>query len=281
MKPTLLFFLSLASFIYSQSRKYSDTIDVPFDKSVLIFFPDSIVDDDLGSNKYLYVKEKNKYKLGAVKREGPESSLYIETADGYYYYFLLRYNNSSHRPPIKMDTSKAIGRHKPKEEKKPTITIEVVKQRQKDSVNMNFKKLCENIISRPAEISNIGMMAQKVIYYLESVYVRGDKIYFQVSIENKSNSYYDIDFESFYIKSKKNTKIKDAVLQETKLEPIYVYNSSLMRIDGKSKVTKVFVFEKFTISNKKYINVELWEKNGERNIAFKISPNTVLQAKTF
>ena len=48
---------------------------------------------------------------------------------------------------------------------------------------------------------------------------------------------------------------------------------------GNQPVQKVFVFEKFTIPDKKELVIDLWERHGDRNLAIAIDGKSILDAK--
>lgn len=63
------------------------------------------------------------------------------------------------------------------------------------------------------------------------------------------------------------------------LKPIYILNESTKRIDSKTSVEKILVFEKFTLDPNEEFFIEADEVGGKRNISMHLSNSTILNAK--
>ena len=93
---------------------------------------------------------------------------------------------------------------------------------------------------------------------------------------NHSNIDYDVDLFKFYIRDK--ARIKRTASQEVEVKPIYVYGND-KKIKGKSTTDLVYVLQKFTIPESKYLNIEMFELNGGRNIDLNIKNKTIVNAR--
>jgi len=82
----------------------------------------------------------------------------------------------------------------------------------------------------------------------------------------------------FYIKDEK--KAKRTASQEIEIQPIYVKGDT-STIKGEAKSLIVFALPKFTIPDKKYLSVQLMEKNGGRNLQLHIGNRIIIKAKSF
>ena len=60
--------------------------------------------------------------------------------------------------------------------------------------------------------------------------------------------------------------------------PLYVRNEA-NSISGNGSADVVFVFEKFTIPDSKTLDIELFEKNGGRNLNLHIGNHAIIKAE--
>jgi Domain of unknown function (DUF4138) len=120
----------------------------------------------------------------------------------------------------------------------------------------------------------------KVQFRVSKCYVKDDKLYFVIKISNESSVGYDINSFNFSIDTKKKKKGK--ATQENELIPEFTDNS-IMYVKGfDNELTKVFVLDKFTFdgSNKRLL-IQVWEKNGDRNLKCTISQKSIINAEPF
>jgi hypothetical protein len=81
----------------------------------------------------------------------------------------------------------------------------------------------------------------------------------------------------FFIKDEK--KSRRTALQEIEIQPLHVHGDT-STIAGTGKETFVFALHKFTIPNKKYLSVQMIEKNGGRNLELFIRNRILIKAKS-
>ena len=86
----------------------------------------------------------------------------------------------------------------------------------------------------------------------------------------------NIDFIKCFIKDKKT--IKNSPEQEIESIPILTYKY-LTTIDSNRSNTFVLAFPKFTIPDKKKFEVEIYDKDGGRHLAFTIKDDLIIDAK--
>jgi hypothetical protein len=286
MKKIILLLLTVSYQItFSQTR--IDTIDVPFDKTAKLIFPDSITFDDIGTSIFKSSKTSNRYLIySEINKPGYESSLYIELPSGHYYEFVLRYNNNPKQTvyPFSIEDATGINPNKAKvksinsipqkteTKKEEPKQVEVASK--KDSV---FTSVSEVIMNKADSYSGIGENKHKTIFWLNNIYVKEDKIYIKISAQNQSSYAYDISKIRFAVGNKESVSKKSTV-SDLAIEPLFC-NQKNMMIDENGSKSFVYVFDKFTIGNKKFLHVEMWEKSGERDMSFKISSKNLLKAK--
>lgn len=282
----------------SQNSNFVDTIFVTNNLTTKLFFKDTIKNnDDIGNRLMFHASKKgNQYLLFADKKlkdESRISNLYIELPTGHYYEFILAYRKAVSKTIYQFTYDQATGINKLNRTKileevedkgdKPVITkIKTQEDLEKEETSKELNEYAENcdiILQKKDGFSGIGEGHSGMTWWLNSIYTKDDKIYIRVTAKNSTNYTYDIARIRFAVSNKrkatKNTAVADRPIE-------YIYPTKLTkRIEGKSENSFVFVFDKFTIARKKFLYVDLWEKQpGERDLSFKISSKVLLKGKS-
>src|SRR5699024_885666 len=105
-------------------------------------------------------------------------------------------------------------------------------------------------------------------FRMNGLFIHENVMYFRLRIANLSAINYTIDQLRFFIRDKK--KVKRTAAQEIEIRPLYIYNNT-GRVKGNMKHVLVVAVAKFTIPNKKYLAVQLSEKNGGRQLELDIN----------
>jgi len=112
--------------------------------------------------------------------------------------------------------------------------------------------------------------------YVTGVYIKGDVLYYQLSIQNKSPLDYPIDALRFSIRDKKQNK--RTAIQEIELLPLLIAgNASLVK--AHDITTIVVALEKHVIPDKKMLIVDVIEKGEGRSLSTRIDNKYILKAK--
>lgn len=280
--PIVLLFITLVS----KAQKI-DTIEVGYNKTVVLIFSTPVISDDIGSEDVLVAKEREMIKLAGAIDRFKETTLFVETEDGYYSY-IIKYSSNPKKlslfyPATKVTYAKGGGAVSSSNAK--TVSVNNpngssggnAKELGVDKDN-NFYSKCDDIAHRSNSINDLGVLSSKLHLMLSDIYINNDNLFFKVTMKNNSNIDYDIELIRFVIKSKKG-KIKQAAVQETILEPVYVYNGEKNEIQGKDGLIKVFCFKKFTFSEEKKLFIELWENGGERILSFNVPSERIINTK--
>ena len=98
----------------------------------------------------------------------------------------------------------------------------------------------------------------------------------QQYLKNKSYIDYDIEFVKCFQRDQK--KSKNAIQQETTIEPIYQKDFDT-KIKGKSRNRLILGFDKFTIPDDKVFEIEIYERNGGRHIKLAVLNEYILSAE--
>ena len=114
------------------------------------------------------------------------------------------------------------------------------------------------------------------MFAVSGIYIHDDMLFLRVSIRNKSNIRYDVQSLRFIVRGKK--KLKRTSSQEVEVRPLYVRNET-NSISGNGSADVVFVFQKFTMPDSKMLDIELFERDGGRNLKAQIGNHAIINAE--
>lgn len=250
----------------SQSPKKEQLLEVTYNKTVSICFPAVIKSVDRGSRDLMAQKAKgveNILQLKAARENFPETNLTVITADGLIHEFTVTYATEPDRLIVNTNGTAT--------EPKATSLIF-----QTSMTESEFDNHAKTIIESKRSIRFHSEKKYKVGFALRGIYIKDNTIFYHFRISNTSNINYDVDFLRFYIKDKE--KVKRTASQEVNIEPIYTFGKALS-IEGKSFEDVVYALEKFTIPDAKRLVIEMYEKNGGRNLNLSIKNKTIVNAR--
>lgn len=266
-----LFIINNNTFSQSHVQNLKTTIIEPYRLSITFYkttnliFPYAIKSVDRGSRDVLAQKAKGVENILLVKagRENfTETNLSVITSDGKLYSFILNYSNN----PSLLNISFT----------KDTTSEETVPLLQSENNEAQMQLMTKRIAEEKRMLHAIHGYKYKIELRLNGIYIKGDVVFYQLEIKNHSNINYDIDMLRFFIYDDK--KSKRTASQEIEIGPLYVYGDTSV-IKDQSKNILVFAFPKFTIPDKKYLSIQLMEKNGGRHLQLRIHNRTIVKAK--
>jgi conjugative transposon TraN protein len=241
-------------------------LTITFYKTTNVIFPFAIKSVDRGSADILAQKAKgveNILELKAAKENFKETNLTVITADGKFYSYVVNYSDS---PSV--------------------LNIQFSKDGSKDEANSffssgmneaNIQTNAEKIAGEKRTIHKVKDKKYGMKLQLQGLYIKEDVIYYQMKLQNRSNISYDIDQFRFFIRDEK--KLKRTASQELEMKPLYVYGDTAS-VGGQSERVFLFALPKFTIPDNKFLDVQLFEKNGGRNLELKIHNKTIIKANS-
>lgn len=240
-------------------------IGVSFDKTLNLIFPYSITSVDRGSRDIIIQKAKgvtNVLQLKAAAKGFKETNLTVITGEGALYSFLLKYEET----PLLINVKVA-------ELLLPVQALAL------GSVNEGeLKDVAKRIATKSSIAGGPQHRKYDVGIALQGIYIVGDLLYIQLELWNDSYIKYDIDQFRIYIRDRK--KAKRTASQEIEKLPQYI-EGNVTHIEGVSRQTVVVVIDKFTIPDKKYLRLELMERNGGRHLAIRLLNRHLIRAKAF
>ena len=130
--------------------------------------------------------------------------------------------------------------------------------------------------TKKRNIYSLGVIENKFELSMANLYVHEDFMFFIFDLKNKSYIDYDIEFVKCFQRDQK--KSKNAIQQETTIEPIYQKDFHT-KIKGKSQNRLILGFNKFTIPDDKVFEIEVYERNGGRHIKLAVLNEYILSAE--
>ncbi|MVX34981.1 conjugative transposon protein TraN [Myroides sp. LoEW2-1] len=245
-------------------------VELTQNKTTHILFPSSIEYVDLGSNEIIANKVEatsNVLRLKTIKEDITPTNFTVITNDGKYYNFNATYKTK----PIQL--SYDLTKFENQNNKQQSEVLFQYLGKTAPSLADLFMKA---IIKKNKKELNIKSKNYGVEARLKSIYTQDGKLYFHLSINNKSNLPYKLDYVSFKIKDRKTTK--RTTIQEVSLKPIRSYSDS-QTINSQSKQDNVFILDQFTLSDKQMLLIEIKEKNGVRSQVLKVKSSDILKSK--
>lgn len=238
---------------------------VTFAKTTNLIFPYAIKSVDKGSRDLLAQVAwgvENILQVKAAKQGFAETNLTVVTGDGKLYSFVVSYTDHPTLLNFKLDGSIH------------TIRPDALFAANSDN-EAKVHDLAEQIALKKPILKRHKDKRYDMMLALSGIYIREDRLYLQLGMENNSQVNYDISRLRFYIRDKDQAKRTAA--QEQELQPVqFAGNTETIR--GNSTQVVVAVLPKFTIPDKKYLYIELMEKDGGRNLKLKITNKVLVDA---
>ncbi|WP_319268705.1 conjugative transposon protein TraN [uncultured Draconibacterium sp.] len=288
MKQILFAIILLSNFSLIAQNQYTKVIskdrvissyhiEVTYNKTVHILFPAAITYIDLGSSNIIAGKAdgaENVVRVKAsVKDFTEETNFSVITDEGSFYSFIVNYAEN----PAKLNIEMKDFLHEYKLGNQQDNTVEIQFAELGNKTPQNIQLAMEKIYGiRKKQFKNINSKQFGIGFALTGLYSQNGLIYFRTELENCSEIPFEIDFLTFKVVDKKVAK--RTAIQETVITPVRALNN-LTTIEGNSHETTVFVFESFSIPDKKELVVELFEKNGGRHQRFIVKNKDLVKAK--
>lgn len=242
-------------------------IELSEDLTSHIILPEKVTDIAVGSGYIAAEQAEDITNIVKCKSIGQgfdiynETSLTIVSGDDVYP-FIVTYNKHPRLVNI------SIG-----EGKNPSAIFDRTATNESDMKEIGMK-----ILEKGSTINNIGVIANKMIFSLRSIHIRGDVMMYHISLSNSSLIDYDIDFIKCYIVNKKTTKAETYQIDEK--EPLYTFTTSKEEIvRANNSYSVILFFNKFTIPDKHELYFEVFERNGGRHMKFTVPHKELLKAK--
>ena len=226
------------------------TLPISTDKTTSLIFPFAIRHVDRGTRAILVHQVAGADHILLVKAgeaNFPETNLSVITGDGSLYSFIVNFDPHP-----------------------PTWVYELPAR-----LSASIGSYANSVLDNPATTHRVSDRKWKIHARVAGIYVKGDILFYQLVLSNRTPIDYDIDFLRFYIRDRK--KAKQTAIQENELPPVYVAGNN-RQVKAHATTTIVFALQKFTIPDAQYVGIEVGEKNGGRNLSLKVDNRHILQA---
>lgn len=238
---------------------------ITFYKTTNLVFPYAIKSVDRGSKDILVQKAKgveNILQIKAAKPNFDETNITVITADGKLHSYILTYTNNPsvlnlQFVNIKEEQTNAFFSATHASEVEIQAGAEIVHQ-----ATNNIKRVTDK---------KFGVKLQ-----LNALYISEDVMYYRIKLQNQSNINYDIEQLRFFIHDQQ--KSKRTATQELEIQALYIHGDTSI-VTGQSEQVFVYAVPKFTIPDKKYLLIQLMEKNGGRHLKLIIHNKTIMKAR--
>ncbi len=226
------------------------SLPITTDKTTSLIFPFPIRHVDRGNKDVLVQQVKEADNILLVKAASatfPETNLTVVTGNGSVYSFVVTYTVQLavpvyHLPPMKSATISTYA----------------------NGILDNHRTM------RGIRDRKFDMSAE--VY---GMYIKDDVLYFQLRLCNHSSIDYDIDLLKFYVRDKK--KSKRTAVQENELSPLHI-SGNARQVKACDFSMIVVALDKFTITDAKYLAVQLLEKNGGRHLLLKVKNRHIIRS---
>jgi conjugative transposon TraN protein len=241
----------------------SDSLMIAYSKTTNIVFPFAIKSVDKGSPDILVQKAKgleNILQVKAAQKGFFQTNLTVVTADGKLYSFVLDYDEEF--PQLNLTLNKT---------KQNAQEIYFSDEIENDQDVQEYSKLA---FYDKKKLRGEKESKYDIDFGLNGIFIRDEVMYYRIKVTNNSRINYDIDQLRFFIRDTK--KVKRTASQEIEITPIYVLNN-VIKIEGEAENAFVFALPKFTIPEKKYLAIQLMEKNGGRHVELHVKNKKLVQ----
>ena len=236
--------------LFVSAMAQTSALCISTDKTTSLVFPFSIRHVDRGTKDILVQQVKEADNILLVKASAKnftETNLSVVTEDGSVYTFVINY------------------------EKKPAIWVYNLPVNKKATMGTYANGILDNRRTLRGVRDNSWNIDAAVI----GIYIKDDIIYYQLRIKNSSPIDYNIEVLRFFIRDMK--KGKRTAVQENELKPLHV-SGNIAQVKSFNQNVIVVALDKFTIPDKKFLGIQIMEKNGGRHLMMKLNNKDILKA---
>ena len=236
--------------LFVSAMAQTSALCISTDKTTSLVFPFSIRHVDRGTKDILVQQVKEADNILLVKASAKnfsETNLSVVTEDGSVYTFVINY------------------------EEKPAICVYNLPENKKATMATYANGILDNRRALWGVRDNSWNIDAAVI----GTYIKDDIIYYQLRIKNNSTIDYDIEVLRFYIRDKK--KGKRTAVQENELNPLHI-TGNIAQVKSFTQNVIVVALDKFTIPDKKFMGIQVMERNGGRHLMMKLNNKNILKA---
>ena len=226
-------------------------LNITTDKTTSLVFPFAIKHVDRGTSSVLAQQVKEAPEILLVKaaaKDFTETNLSVVTDDGSVYAFTVNYDS------------------------KPAVWVLYLPVNRTATISSYANMILDN----ERTVKKVKDKKYNMQTGIKGIYIKDNIIYYQLYIKNEATIDYDVDLLRFFIKDKKRSK--RTAVQEVEQKPIYTVGN-YSKVKGNNYSVFVVALEKFTIPDKKYLAVQITEKNGGRHFLLRVNNKAIMKSK--
>lgn len=252
-------------------------IEVTFEKTTHIIFPSAITYVDLGSANIVAGKAggvDNILRVKAAVRDfSVETNFSVVTDEGNFYSFNAKYADE----PQKLNVEMKDFTHDGEAVNRPNNSLQIyLAELGRESPRL-VRLIMSSIYDNDKRIfRHIGGKKFGVQFLLKGIYAYDGLLYLHTQIKNTTDIPYNIDFIRMKVVDRKI--VKRTAIQETPVVPVRAHNH-VTRVNGHTAERTVFAIPGMTIPGGKQLVIDLYERNGGRNLSFVIENDDLVRAE--
>ena len=226
-------------------------LNITTDKTTSLVFPFAIKHVDRGTSSVLAQQIKEAPEILLIKaaaKDFTETNLSVVTDDGSVYAFTVTYDN------------------------KPSVWVLYLPVNRTATISSYANMILDN----ERTVKKIKDKKYNLQAGVRGIYIKDNIIYYQLYINNEATIDYDVELLRFFIKDKKRSK--RTAVQEVEQKPVYTTGNH-NKVKGNSSTIFLMALEKFTIPDKKYLAIQITEKNGGRHFLLRITNKNIMKSK--
>jgi len=247
----------------------STNLAITCNKTTNLIFPIAVQSVDRGSKDILVQQPQGTQNIVQVKADKPgfmQTNLSVITVDGSLYTFNVDYALQPSQLNIVVKAGIAVTND--------SISQQLIKLASGKNEAM-FSAVAGKIDARKIKHGK-RISEDQIQLRVGGIYINNDVIYLRLQLKNNSKISYDIDNIRFHIKDRQ--KSKRTATQELELTPVYTYNS-FDKLPADSSASCIIALPKFTLTDTKYLSVDVLEKNSSRDLHLALKAHHLEAAK--
>lgn len=251
-------------FCFAAGAQNPDVLPIAFNKTTSLIFPFAIKSVDRGSRDVLAQKAagvENVLQLKAGRRDFTETNLTVITSDGTLHQFTVVYSASPPSLSVTIADANARDQHL-------ILQKDAINERQ---IIESAKRILDTNLARSIRTHKKHQM----VFALKDIYASGDLLFCRIEIRNRSAINYGIKSLKFFVTDKK--KMKRTSSQQIEIVPLFIANDT-DHIGCYGSSAMIVAVRKFTIPDRKKLEINLFEANGGRNLRLEVSNRDILKS---
>lgn len=237
-------------------------LEVTTTKTTHLIFPFGIKTVDRGSRDIIAQKAtgvENILQVKAAKVYFDTTNLTVITNDGKLFSFLVGYADQPLSLNIQINSA----------------ADDVATFGKGDLNDANVAQSALLAKNNPAHNVSIKDKSSKSQLLLSSIFIDDDLLLYKIELSNNSALKYEIENLRFFVRDRNASK--RTAIQETEIKPLHILGDT-NAIAPRTSHTFVFALPRMTIPDKKYLAVQIQEKNGGRHMTLKVRNRHLLRA---